>query len=201
MNETQNNKSSKWTIAGLIGLILVLFVAIKLIFAGLGATIGDKYKEQPEENSYEVVDAKTGEASDYLLSIAGSEEIGLDAVEEWLDRCVEKSPEGDFHWLMYTDPDSWEAFIYLPGLTQTVTNQNISVEVTEEEEGKTLVVYLNTLGLEEGAQPREQMLHFAVPSAGAWPGRVSVVQNGAELTGTACIYNSGQMFWSEEMGN
>ena len=52
MHDSEQNKKGWLPIVGLIALILVLFVGIKLVFAGLGAAIPQKAASSaPEQNT------------------------------------------------------------------------------------------------------------------------------------------------------
>lgn len=136
----------------------------------------------PEE--YQVRDEITGNVSDYMLNITNAEAIGLDAVDAWLARC-DPSCNG-FQWLQYSDPDSWDAFFYLPSVPERagdLVNADISISVVKEGTRHILNIYLHTredMGKEKTAE--EQLLHFAAPMLGAWPSEARVYMGGEELS-------------------
>lgn len=131
---------------------------------------------------HQVLDEKTGAPSAYALNITNAEAIGLDAVDEWLE---ERTEGAGFQWLMYTDPDSWDAFIYIPEIQQRtgdLTNADVTIKVTEDEPGRTLNVYLHTENVTTHEKPpQEQVIHLAAPMRGAWPTAVCVYVDGVEL--------------------
>ena len=134
----------------------------------------------PEQ--YQVLDEENGKVSDYMLNITDTETIGLETVERWLKEC--DSTKTGFQWLMYTDPDSWDAFLYLPALQETVgdlTNADVTIHITVEEQ-QILNVFLHTrkdMTHEKSAE--EQLLHLAAPMRGIWPDEVRVYVDGEEL--------------------
>ncbi len=187
MNETEEKQSKGMPIWGMLALIVVLIVSVKLVFGGLDAVLPHL------ENPYEVMDANTGEKSDWSLSIGPVERNSPG--EEWIGKC----PDGEgFHGFMDTAPDRWAAAIYLPQVEQKLANSNVSLEVREGEGGSVLVVYVSTVGLQQEEDPEEQILWLTAPEGKTWPNQLSVVLNGAELEqASLCIRNAGQMFWAD----
>ena len=179
MRET--GRSFRWKRAALTaGLILGLTVA------GAGYvlwTFRDIWEPSAIPEQYQVMEEETGTASPYMLNITDREAIGLDAVDTWLTGCA---PEGEgFQWLVYSDPDSWDAFFYLPKLQEQMgdlTNRDVTISVSKEDSGRVLCVYLYTsLGMTKEKTAEEQLLHFVAPVRGVWPNDARVYLDGKEL--------------------
>lgn len=179
----RKGKIPRWltAIMAYVGLALV-FLAVLLgvfIFCLRGMGKPDAIPEQ-----YQVKEEETGAVSDYMLNITDREAIGLKAVDDWLTGC-DPSGEG-FQWLIYTDPDSWDAFFYLPSIRERVgnlTNNDVTITVTEEDSGRALNIYLHTRAdMGKGKPAEEQLLHFIAPLRGAWPNEARVYIDGKELS-------------------
>ena len=188
MNETENKKSGGMSIPVMIGLILVLILGVKFTFWGVEAVL-----PEPPADPYEVLDADTGEKSPWTLYIGPVERNAPD--QEWIEKC--EGGQG-FHGFIDSAPNRWAAAVYLPGVEEKLQNTNASVKVETTEEGdNVLVVYVSTVGAEQGADPLEQILWLTAPEGESWPTRLSVVLNGAELEQESlCMRTGGQMFWT-----
>ena len=166
--------------------VLGMGLSLGLVVASMGYvlwTFRDIWKPSAIPEQYQVIEEETGAASLYMMNITGREAIGLAAVDTWLAGC---DPEGEgFQWLVYSDPDSWDAFFYLPKLREQMgdlTNQDVTISVSEKGSGHVLCVYLHTrLDMTKEKTAEEQLLHFVAPMRGAWPNDARVYLDGKEL--------------------
>lgn len=187
MNQSEQKQSGP-SILMLVVLIAALVVGVKVIFSGL-----EIIAPPPKADPHRVVDVTTGAKSPWQLTIGPDREASQ--VDQWLEKC---GADQGFYGLMETSPNSWEAYFYLPGVEQKLTNENISLEIVTQEENTILTIYINTVGLEEKTDPKEQLLAFLPPAGEKWPNSLAVVLNGAPLEQAGqCISNGGQMYWAE----
>lgn len=166
---------------------LIVGLSFGVAVAGMGYvlwTFRDMWEPSAIPEQYQVMEEETGAASSYMLNITDRDAIGLAAVDTWLAGC-DREVEG-FQWLVYTDPDSWDAFFYLPKLQAQVgdlTNRDVTISVLEEDSGRVLCVYLHTrLDMTQEKTAEEQLLHFVAPARGVWPNDARVYLDGKELS-------------------
>lgn len=187
MRETE--RAFRWKRAVLTaGLILGLAVA------GAGYvlwTFRDIWEPSAIPEQYQVMEEETGTASSYMLNITDREAIGLAAVDTWLAGC-DRAGEG-FQCMIYSDPDSWDAFFYLPKLQEQVgdlTNRDVTISVRKEDSGCVLCVYLHTrLDMTKETMAEEQLLHFVAPVLSVWPNDARVYLDGKELPRDGMSYD------------
>ena len=85
MNDSEQNKKGWLPIVGLIALILVLFVGIKLVFAGLGAAIPQKTTAAQSSAQTEVTDPTVPERNTPAICPFCGE--GLNESFQWGQYC------------------------------------------------------------------------------------------------------------------
>ena len=89
MNETKNNKKQTLGILGLVALILVLFLGIKVIFAGL-----DRVMPRPEPSPYTALTDEDGQSVPYGLRLLEAEEVQAQEVQSWLEQALDAMDRG-----------------------------------------------------------------------------------------------------------
>lgn len=166
--------------------VLAVCLAVCALAAGRGYLLSAGHGPEGEfsiPERYQVREEETGAVSQYMLNITDGAAIGLAAVDSWLTEC---DPMGEgFQWLVYSDPDSWDGFFYLPRLRTLagdLRNQDVTISLEEESSGRVLCIYLHTrqdMTREKTAE--EQLLHFAAPLRGVWPNKARVYLDGQEL--------------------
>lgn len=191
MNET-NNKTSTLTIVGLIALILVFFVSIKLIFAGL-----DNMLPEEEVSPYTVLSTEKGGESDYWLRLLTEEERQAKDVQAWLERAEEDAEDGAF-WLCRMD--SGEYLLYLPEQDRVLADTDLTATEERDEDGEiTLVLRARTGEKSESVEPEEQLLCLATQSP-SWKGvRLKVVLDGREQPVHKLVSQGGKLYSTEEV--
>lgn len=177
----KEQKKGMWSILGLIALIVVLFIGVKIAFAGLDLAIG---QNQPEVVR-QPLSTESGDESQWLLVTKSGDD---DEVKQWL----EKADQTDrAYWL--ERQDEAEYLLYLPMQDRAVSGDDITVT----EEDSVLVVRIRT---SEGSETVEngQLLTFQNYRS-SWNGeQVRVVLDGRELTVQKCIASGGELYWSSE---
>lgn len=181
MNEKK--KGGVLPIVGLILLIVVLFVGIKLVFAGLGAAIPQDGGPGETGTWYQLYNER-GEAVRYTLREPGEIDLSAPDIAQWMERAAgerEQDPEagGTVYWLYRQDTD--EYLLYLPDQDRSLLEGGLTAsEETEEDGGVCLVLRARTPEDSEPAVPEETLYCFATASD-SWNGiRVRVILDGRE---------------------
>lgn len=137
---------------------------------------------------YQVKNHADGEISTFGLNIAPATQMG-----EWVVDWIADVSEGDgFQYFIYSDPDSWDVYLYYPKMQRQIselTNSDIDVECSDG----TLKVYV-TENTEENTltdDAQEWMVHFAAQPRGTWPSRVELYWNDVEVPCDATKINGG----------
>ena len=127
---------------------------------------------------YQVKNQTDGKISTFGLNIAPADEMG-GRVVDWVSDVTEK--EGFQHFI-YSDPDSWDVYLYYPknqAETQMLTNEDVAVEYSDH----ILHVYVTSPQLENvsAGEDKKWILHFAAPAFGAWPSEIRLYWDGSEI--------------------
>lgn len=172
-------KKGMLSILGLAALVVVLFLGVKIAFAGLDLAIG---QNQPEVVR-QPLSTESGGDSQWMLLTKSEDD---DEVKQWL----EKADRGDqAYWL--ERQEAGEYLLYLPMQDRTIGADDVTVT----EEDSALVVRIRT---SEGSEAAEngQLLIFQ-DFRSDWNGeQVRVVLDGRELTVQKCIATGGELYWS-----
>ena len=178
MNDEKQKKSGLLPILGLVALILVLFVGIKLVFAGLGAVM------PKPETDWEWLKNQGGQDTAYALRLLSEEERSSKEIQLWLsaageELAREEAPADRAFWLYRKEADQY--VLYLPQQDRTLTSASITATEERDEDGEyTLVLRARTAEDSEEIAPEEQLLCFATQSE-SWRGiRVRVILDGRE---------------------
>ena len=104
MNE--NEKKNGWLpILGYVALIVVLFIGIKVVFAGLGRAIPKTEDVQPQ---FTALNNREGQQVSYSLRLLTDEEMQSEEVQQWLDRAREQAePDTGAYWLVRLEEDDY----------------------------------------------------------------------------------------------
>lgn len=195
MNENETKKSNQTlVILGLIALIAVLFIGVKLIFAGLGAML-----PREEASRYTMLADENSQNTAYGVRLLTEEEIQTNELQTWLDSAREWAGEGHAaFWLCRTDEE--EYVLYLPEQDRTLSAADITA--TEEKDGDgeiTLVLRIRTP--EDGTEvaPEEQLFSFKTQSE-RWRGiRLNVILDGREKDVCKLASKGGKLYSTEEL--
>lgn len=178
MDKENKQNSGLLPILGLIALIILLFVGIKLVFAGLGAAM------PKPETDWEWLTNQGGQETAYAMRLLSEEERRDVEIQRWLSAAEEQlsgeeAPTDRAFWLYRQEQD--EYVLYLPGQDRILTSASITATEERDEDGEyTLVLRARTP--EESAEvvPEEQLLCFATKSE-SWRGiRIRVILDGRE---------------------
>lgn len=152
--------------AGILLCVQILLVA---------GCVNNNKKQDETDRQYAVIDKSTGKTSDYLLNITNCKKISLDIITEWVNGCEDTN---GYHAYIYSDPDSWDLFIYMPTAQTTfgdIKNSNIRIEIIES----TLKIYITTnSSITHDKKSDELIIHFSAPTRGAWPSELNLYIDG-----------------------
>ena len=174
-------KKGMWSIIGMVALVVVLFLGVKIAFAGLDLAIGQKQPEVVRQP----LSTESGGDSQWML-LTKSEDN--DEVKQWL----QKADRGDqAYWL--ERQEAGEYLLYLPMQDRAITADDITVT----EEDSALVLRIRT---SEGSEAAEngQLLIFQDFRSSWNKEQVRVILDGRELTVQKCIATGGELYWSSE---
>ena len=174
-------KKGMWSIIGLVALVVVLFLGVKIAFAGLDLAIGQKQPEVVRQP----LSTESGGDSQWML-LTKSEDN--DEVKQWL----EKADRGDqAYWL--ERQEAGEYLLYLPMQDRAIGADDVTVT----EEDSALVLRIRT---SEGSEAAEngQLLIFQDFRSSWNKEQVRVILDGRELTVQKCIATGGELYWSSE---
>lgn len=182
----KEKKNGIWSIIGLIALVVVLFLGVKIAFAGLDLAIGQKQPEVVRQP----LSTESGGDSQWMLLTKNEDN---DEVSQWL----EKTNQSDrAYWL--ERQEAGEYLLYLPMQDRAISADDITVtQESSQDDGTVLVLRIRT---SEGSQAVEngQMLIFQ-DFRSDWDGeQVRVVLDGRELRVQKCIATGGELYWSGE---
>lgn len=177
----KEQKKGIWSIIGLIALVVVLFLGVKIAFAGLDLAIGQKQPEVVRQP----LSTESGGDSQWMLLTKSEDD---DEVKQWL----KKADRGNqAYWL--ERQEAGEYLLYLPMQDRAITADDITVT----EEDSALVLRIRT---SEGSETVEngQLLIFQ-DFRSDWNGeQIRVILDGRELTVQKCIATGGELYWSSE---
>ena len=171
-------KKGMWSIIGMVALVVVLFLGVKIAFAGLDLAIGQKQPEVVRQP----LSTESGGDSQWML-LTKSEDN--DEVKQWL----QKADRGDqAYWL--ERQEAGEYVLYLPMQDRAIGADDVTVT----EEDSALVLRIRT---SEGSEAAEngQLLIFQ-DFRSSW--NKEQVRDGRELTVQKCIAAGGELYWSSE---
>lgn len=135
---------------------------------------------------YQVKNHTDGGISEFGLSIAPADEMG-DWVVDWL---ADVSAGDGFQYFVYSDPDSWDAYLCYPAnhTLPLLTNDDVTVEVIDG----SLKVYVteSTEGTAAAENTETWVLHFAANPRGVWPTGVELYWNQAAIPCDAAKYST-----------
>ncbi len=174
-------KKGMWSIIGMVALVVVLFLGVKIAFAGLDLAIGQKQPEVVRQP----LSTESGGDSQWML-LTKSEDN--DEVKQWL----QKADRGDqAYWL--ERQEAGEYVLYLPMQDRAIGADDVTVT----EEDSALVLRIRT---SEGSEAAEngQLLIFQDFRSSWNKEQVRVVLDGRELTVQKCIAAGGELYWSSE---
>lgn len=174
-------KKGMWSIIGMVALVVVLFLGVKIAFAGLDLAIGQKQPEVVRQP----LSTESGGDSQWML-LTKSEDN--DEVKQWL----QKADRGDqAYWL--ERQEAGEYLLYLPMQDRAIGADDVTVT----EEDSALVLRIRT---SEGSEAAEngQLLIFQDFRSSWNKEQVRVILDGRELTVQKCIATGGELYWSSE---
>ena len=165
----------------MVALVVVLFLGVKIAFAGLDLAIGQKQPEVVRQP----LSTESGGDSQWML-LTKSEDN--DEVKQWL----QKADRGDqAYWL--ERQEAGEYLLYLPMQDRAIGADDVTVT----EEDSALVLRIRT---SEGSEAAEngQLLIFQDFRSSWNKEQVRVILDGRELTVQKCIATGGELYWSSE---
>lgn len=161
--------------------ITVTMLMLSILFfsacSGSRHSLGNS-REQYFPEEYQVKNHADGKISAFGLNIASADEMD-DWVVDWVSGVT--AGKG-FQYFIYSDPDSWDVYLYYPekqAETQMLTNDDVTVEYLDG----TLSVYVTTCREENISTDGEEkwILHLAAKPYGTWPSEVVLYWNDCEI--------------------
>lgn len=161
-----------------IAVIMLILSTLLFSACSMGIYNPGNSREQYFSEEYQVRNRADGEISAFGLNIAPADEMG-----DWAVDWVSGVTAGNgFQYFIYSDPDSWDVYLYYPekqAEIQTLTNDDVAVEYSDG----TLSVYVTT-SREESISTDEEakwILHFAAKPSGAWPSEIKLYWDESEV--------------------
>lgn len=148
--------------------ILTTILLIVVLISGCSRLDRQSFSSQDSviDKRYDVIDKSTGEVSQYLLTITNCGAISLDVITEWVGKC--EAVDGYYDYI-YSDPDSWDIFLYIPNAQELfgdIQNSNVEIEVTDS----ILKVYIDITDVStKEKKSGELIIHLVAPLRGSWP--------------------------------
>lgn len=182
----KEQKKGKWSIIGMIALVVALFIGVKIVFAALDLAIG---QNQPDVIRQPLSTESGGDSQWMLLTKDDKNE----EVTQWL----EKADRGDqAYWL--ERQEAGEYVLFLPMQDRMLDADDITVTEEKQEDGSAaLVLRIRTSEDSEDAESGQLLIFQDFRSS--WNGEnVRVVLDGRELEVQKCIAIGGELYWSGE---
>lgn len=160
MNE--NEKKNGWLpILGYVALIVVLFIGIKVVFAGLGRAIPKTEDVQPQ---FTALDNREGQQVSYGLRLLTDEEAQSEEVRKWLEQAQEQAePDAGAYWLVRLEEDDY--LLCLPGQDRSLSASSFTATEERDPDGMiALVLRVRTPETGESVEPRAVSCFACAPS-------------------------------------
>ena len=113
--------------------------------------------------------AHPARAEDFTVNIAPADTMG-EWVTDWLEGL---EPGSGFQYFVYTDPDSWDVYLYYPD-RQTEIQALTAADLRLEVQDSVLCFYATSPALAETAADEVWIIHAAAPLLGTWPTEVAL---------------------------
>ena len=195
MNE--NEKKNGWlSILGYAALIVVLFIGIKAVFAGLGRVIP---KTEDVQAQFTALNNREGQRVSYGLRLLTDEETQSDEVRQWLEQAQEKAePDAGAYWLVRLEEDNY--FLCLPKQDRSLTPGSFTATEERDPDGMiALVLRIRTPETGESVKPGSQLFCLRTQS-GQWQGvRLRIIVDGREQEVDKLAEQNGQLYSTEEV--
>ena len=184
MNE--NEKKNGWLpILGYVALIVVLFIGIKVVFAGLGRAIPKTEDVQPQ---FTALDNREGQQVSYGLRLLTDEEAQSDEVR----------PDAGAYWLVRLEEDDY--LLCLPGQDRSLSASSFTATEERDPDGMiALVLRVRTPETGESVEPGSQLFCLRTQS-NQWQGvRLRIIVDGREQAVNKLAEQNGQLYSTEEV--
>lgn len=195
MNE--NEKKNGWlSILGYVALIVVLFIGIKVVFAGLGRVIPKTEDIQPQ---FTALNNREGQQVSYSLRLLTDEEMQSEEIGHWLDRAREKAePDTGAYWLVRLEEDDY--LLCLPDQDRSLSPGSFTATEERDPDGMiALVLRVRTPETGESVEPGSQLFCLRTQS-NQWKGvRLRVIVDGREQAVSKLAQQNGQLYSTEEV--
>ena len=179
MNE--NEKKNGWlSILGYVALIVVLFIGIKVVFAGLGRVIPKTEDIQPQ---FTALNNREGQQVSYSLRLLTDEEMQSEEVG---------------HWLVRLEEDDY--LLCLPDQDRSLSPGSFTATEERDPDGMiALVLRVRTPETGESVEPGSQLFCLRTQS-NQWKGvRLRVIVDGREQAVSKLAQQNGQLYSTEEV--
>lgn len=195
MNNEQDKKRERNTLIAMIALVVILFVGVKLIFAGLEQVLPDQWSAQVWED----MQTEKGGLALYDLRMISSEELEAEVSEDvrsWLEESA--AGEAGAYWLCRRDTD--EYVLYLPAQDRAISLTDITATEETDPDGETaLVLRIRTPEEGDTVVPQEQLFCIKTESE-SWRGiRLRVILDGREQKVAKLVSQEGRLYSTEEV--
>ena len=101
-------------------------------------------------------------SSGYKAAFYEKDEIEIEKIENWLTSC---SSGENYYQYIYSDPDSWDMFLYYSPIDSGIQYSGFSFTV----DGSTVKIYMSNDGTPNDANKDYLLIRVQAPLRGAWP--------------------------------
>jgi len=123
----------------------------------------------------DVTDRDYEEVDGYRAAFYDVDEIAIDRIRKWIDSC---ETTGGYHHYIYSDPDSWDMFIYYL-VSEEVQYSGFAFYIADS----TVNVYVETDDASPAAEYNQDyvLIRVQAPMRAAWPSSSRLFVDGNEI--------------------
>ena len=156
---------------------IVICLCLVLCISGCTSSIEDK--SAPNESSVSKYSEMTGRyyeetSSGYKAAFYEKDEIEIEKIENWLTSC---SSGENYYQYIYSDPDSWDMFLYYSPIDSGIQYSGFSFTV----DGSTVKIYISNDGTPNDVSNDYLLIRVQAPLRGAWPSSSELYVNDEKI--------------------
>ena len=139
-------------------------VFIFLLVILLSSCTSSSQKEKLSISKYNDSTGKNYEETDngYKAAFYDKNEITIEKIKKWIELC---EIEDGYHEYVYSDPDSWDMFIYYPTNNGIYCSPSLKFSVVDQ----IVKVYITNNSSTNRINSNYILVRIQAPSIGAWP--------------------------------
>jgi len=101
-------------------------------------------------------------SSGYRAALYQKDEINVETIKNWLSTC---DPSNSYYEFTYSDPDSWDMFIYYSPIDEGISCEGFRFSVVDS----TVHIFVTSGGATSGENEDYLLIKVQAPLRGAWP--------------------------------